>query len=161
MKILKSSPGGPLEELRKGKKSKPSGSSSKPKAKKAKGTREAKQDESAVKEIKRPNVNMMTKKEYEDLRWGTNPYDRPRDPALKDDSQFQTLFQVSIHYDVILQMKEKIAPQKWIDWNYIEQRKDHFAGVQYICESLEPPSSVKEDILGAHRSCHGGYNMLQ
>ena len=62
--------------VRKRKTFKASGSSSKPKAKKAKGAREAEQDEST---IDRPNVNTLTKKEYEDLRWGTNPYEISRD----------------------------------------------------------------------------------
>ena len=92
--------------VRKRKTSKASGSSSKPKAKKAKGARDAEQDESTIKG--HPNVNCLTKKEYEDLRWGTNPYDRSRDPELKDDSQLHTLCQVSIHYDVILQIKKRL-----------------------------------------------------
>ena len=36
----------------------------------------------------------------------------------------------------MIYLKEKIAPQNWIDWKYIEQRKHHFLRVHHICESM-------------------------
>ena len=101
---------------------KASSSSAKPTAKKVK------QDISVV---------SMTKKEYKELRWDTNPYDYPRDKDLEDD-RFHTHIQKSIYEDVILGLNQKIAPQKAIDFKHIDDLDDHewFRNIHELCQRL-------------------------
>ena len=80
------------------------------------------------------DVRKMTKKEYENLRWGKNPYESAADNESLIPNGFRTFYHSNIYKNVLIPLKEKVAPQKAIDFQYIQERKDKFGDIPLLCE---------------------------
>ena len=76
----------------------------------------------------------MTKKEYENLCWGKNPYESAADNESLIPNGFCTFYHSNIYKNVLIPLKEKVAPQKAIDFQYIQERKDKFGDIPLLCE---------------------------